>query len=161
MTGTFGKGQERGFLLEIRHLDYEHIDGLIELYKFNKDEFKYFTPHPFTRDELTKIIENTKLDLYYVVIFNDMVVGYGMLRGMDEGYKNFSLGICIDKKYYGTGFSLVFMNFLEFQGILRGHPNIRLRVMNDNKRAYYLYLKLGYVFSRFDDRSLVGVKDLC
>jgi len=147
--------------LEIRHLDYEHIDSLIELNRNNEEEFKLFTPHTFTREIITEILETAKLDLYYVVLYEDKVIGYGMLRGMNEGYENFSLGIGIDKNYYGTGFSRMFMNFLEFQSILRGHSDIRLRVMNDNKRAYHLYLKLGYVFSKFDDYSLVGVKKLC
>ena len=160
MTGTFGKGQERGFLLEIRHLTYEHIDSLVELGNKNEVEFKYFTPHAFSREVIVDIIDSAKLDLYYVVIYGGVVIGYGMLRGLDEGYNNFSLGIAIDKIYYGTGLANLFMNFLEMQAKLREHRDIRLRVFNDNKRAYNFYLKLGYVYSKYDDTSVVGIKVL-
>ena len=160
MTGIFGKGQEREFSLEIKHLSYEHIDGLISLYECNKKEFDKFTPHPFTREEITRVIDSSVLDLYYVVMFNETVIGYGMLRGMDEGYSVPSLGIGVDKAVYGTGVSTTLMNSLESTSRLSGYKKMRLRVFKDNLRAYNFYTKLGYKYEPYDDESVLGFKEL-
>lgn len=160
MIGIFGKVRGGGILLEIRRLTYEHIDDVIKLYEFNKNEFERFTPHPFTRDGITKIIETAIFDLYYVVIFQNTIIGYGMLRGMDEGYNNFSLGIAIDKNYYGTGLAKVLVGFLELQARVHGHSAIRLRVFKNNIRAYNLYKNLGYEYTEYDSDSVVGAKKL-
>ncbi len=145
--------------MEIRELSAEYICGLIKLWEDNVEEFKYFAPHAFTREALESILSTVKLDLYYVIV-SDGVIGYGLLRGLDEGYSNFSLGIAIDKEYYGTGLAKMFMNFLELQSILRGHSNIRLSVNADNKRAFTLYQKLGYVYGPSADGYVVGIKEL-
>ena len=146
--------------MEIRNLSEEYIDGLIKLREDNIDEFKFFTPHPFTREILTEVISTAKLDQYYVVVFGDIVIGYGLLRGMDEGYKTPSLGIAIDKKYYGTGVSFLLMSFLELTSKLLGYKRLRLRVYKENKRACPFYLKLGYKYEPYDDDSVLGFKDL-
>ena len=146
--------------MEIRRLGYEHIDELVDLYKFNKKEFDYFTPHPFTREVLTKIIEETVHDLYYVVIFNSTAIGYGMLRGMDEGYNVPSLGIAVDKAVYGTGVATTLMEFLEAISRLRGYKKMRLRVYTENTRAFHFYIKLGYTYEPYDNESVLGFKEL-
>ena len=146
--------------MEIKRLGHEHIDGLIDLYKFNKKEFEYFTPHPFTRERLTKIIEESVLDLFYVVIFKSTIIGYGMLRGMDEGYDVPSLGIAVDKAVYGTGVATTLMEFLEATSRLRGYKKMRLRVYKGNPRAYNFYIKLGYTYEPYDKESVLGFKEL-
>jgi len=146
--------------MEIRHLGYEHIDGLVDLYKLNKNEFKNFTPHPFTKEVLTKIIDETILDLYYVVMFEDAVVGYGMLRGMDEGYAFPRLGIAVGKDVYGTGVATTLLEFLEVTSRLRGYKKICLRVYIENSRAHHFYAKLGYTYEPFDEKSVLGLKEL-
>jgi len=146
--------------LEIKHLSYEHIDGLISLYENNKKEFEHFTPHLFTRDEITRVIDSSISDLYYVVVFNKTVIGYGMLRGMDEGYNVPSLGIGVDKAVYGTGVSTTLMDFLESTSRLSGYKKMRLRVFKENLRAYNFYIKLGYKYEPYDDKSVLGFKEL-
>ena len=146
--------------MEIRHFTDKDIDGLIKLQEDNKGEFKYFTPHPVDRVTLLSIIKTAKLDLYYVVVYEGNVIGYGILRGMDEGYKVPSLGIGIDKKFYGTGVGSLLMNFLETTARIRGYKKMRLRVYNENKRAFPFYLKLGYKYEPYDEHSVLGFKEL-
>jgi len=146
--------------MEIRRLDYEHIDGLIDLYEFNEKEFGRFTPHPFTRESLTKIIKESVLDLFYVAVFNSTIIGYTMLRGMDEGYAVPRLGIAVDKGVYGTGVATTLMEHLEATCRLRGYKEISLRVYKDNPRAYNFYIKLGYDYRPYDNESVLGFKEL-
>jgi ribosomal protein S18 acetylase RimI-like enzyme len=159
LSGVLG-GKERRYLVEIKHLTEEYIDSLIQLQKNNEKEFKHFTPHPFTREKLQLIIETAKLDLFYVVIFEGSVIGYGILRGMDEGYKVPSLGIAIDKNYYGTGVGSLLMDFLETTAKVHGYKKMRLRVYKNNERAYPFYLKLGYKYEPYDKDSVLGFKEL-
>ena len=160
MTGIFGKVQEGEVSLEIRRLGDEHIDGLIKLYEFNKTNFEHFFPHPFTKEAIAEVIETSVLDLYYVVVFNDTIIGYGMLRGMDEGYDVPSLGIAVDKAVYGTGVAVTLMEFLETTSRLYGYKKMRLRVFKANPRAYNFYIKLGYTYEPYDEESVLGFKEL-
>ena len=156
----FGMGQEREFPLEIRHLTHEHIASLVELGNNNKEEFKYFTPHIFTREVITDVVDSSNLDLYYVITYEDKIIGYGMLRGMDDGYNVPSLGIGIDKEFYGTGVATTLVEFLEVTSKLHGYKKMRLRVYMENHRAYHFYNKLGYTYEPYDNESALGVKEL-
>uniref|UniRef100_A0A6M3IV24 Putative acetyltransferase n=1 Tax=viral metagenome TaxID=1070528 RepID=A0A6M3IV24_9ZZZZ len=146
--------------MEIRHLTHEYIDSLVELGNKNKEEFKHFTPHAFSREAIADIIDCSKLDLYYVVLYESKVIGYGMLRGMDEGYNVPSLGIGVDKAAYGTGVAKTLMEFLEAASRLRGYKKMRLRVYKENPRAFHFYTKLGYTYEPYDDESVLGFKEL-
>ena len=146
--------------MEIQHLSHEHIASLIEFHHKNKEEFKYFTPHPFTKEALTNILATARLDLYYVVIYKGKVIGYGILRGMDEGYSIPSLGIAIHKQFYGNGVGTLLMEFLETTSRIRGYKKMRLRVFKDNIRAWKFYLKLGYKYEPYDKDSVLGFKEL-
>ncbi len=146
--------------MQIRHLTKAYIDRLVEMGNENREEFKKFTPHPFEKKYLLNRIKVAKKDLYYVVVYEEKVIGYGMLRGMDEGYSVPMLGIGIDKKYYGTGVASLLMNFLETTARIRGYKQMKLRVYKDNQRAYPFYKKLGYTYSPFDEHIDWGIKDL-
>lgn len=145
--------------MEIRHLTYDFIDALLCFAERNNAELYYFRPHPWTREAISHIITNAKQDLYFVVVHDGIIIGYGLLRGVDEGYKNFSLGIAVDKEYYGIGLAKMFMSFLELQAMLLGHSTIRLRAFNDNGRAYTFYKNLGYEYVCYGD-YVVGTKKL-
>ena len=63
---------------------------------------KFFHPHPFTTEAARERAAYTGKDLYYVVIEGDEILGYGMLRGWDEGYEVPSLGIVIHPAHRGS-----------------------------------------------------------
>ena len=146
--------------MEIKHLTPEYFNGLIKLQEENEEEFKYFTPHKFNKEVLSIITGQAKKDVYYVAVYNGEVVGYVMLRGMDEGYSVPRLGIGIDKHFYGTGLGSLLMSFLETTARIHGYTKMGLRVYKDNKRAYQFYLKLGYDYAPYDDESVLGIKEL-
>ena len=89
------------------------------------------------------------------------VLGYGILRGWDEGYEIPSLGIAILPRVRGAGLGRVFMHFLAAAAKCRGAQKVRLRVMSRNARAIRLYQSLGYEFSADEDGGhLVGFLEL-
>lgn len=107
---------------------------------------RLFSPHPFATDVLQALCAPEKQDLHYLLVVGSNVVGYGMLRGWDEGYSTPSLGIAIHPGWRGIGLSELLMHFLHGAARARGTMRLRLRVHPSNAKAIGLYRKLGYQF---------------
>jgi ribosomal protein S18 acetylase RimI-like enzyme len=119
---------------------------------------EHFHPHPFTVSEAHALANYVGQDLYVLMTYLGEVVGYGMLRGWDEGYNIPSLGIYIAEPHRGTGASRLLMNYLQFAARLKGAKTVRLKVHEDNERAFRLYTSLGYRFhDKPENGQLVGV----
>jgi [ribosomal protein S18]-alanine N-acetyltransferase len=106
----------------------------------------FFLPHAFTEEAVERILLTARKDLYYVLADGTQVLGYGMLRGWDEGYAIPSLGIAIHPRFRGAGIGRIFMHFLGAAAKFRGASRIRLRVKAKNTKAAKLYESLGYEF---------------
>lgn len=107
---------------------------------------QFFHPHPFTDEEASRICHYSGRDLYYLMLDGDDVLGYGLLRGWDEGYDVPMLGIVLASSAKGTGLARTLMQFLHAAARRRGARCIRLKVYMSNVRALRLYQSLGYVF---------------
>ena len=121
---------------------------------------KTFHPHPLTDEEAKRLAQYSGKDLYYVLVEGDKVLGYGMLRGWDEGYEVPSLGIVIHPSVRGMGLGKLFMHFLHAAARRRGASKIRLKVYPDNTTAVTMYQELGYTFQAEEAGQLVGFVDL-
>jgi len=150
--------------LEISKLRPEHGRGLLELFEVLKaqQEDTLFSPHPFTREHVEWLSQQPRSDLYYVLHTGDFVLGYGLLRGWDEGYPVPSLGIAIHPDHRGRGLAPVLMSFLHAAAAVRGAQRVRLRVHQGNDRAIQLYRRQGYAFDERPDAAglLVAYKAL-
>ena len=124
------------------------------------DTENFFHPHPLTAEEATTRANYTGKDFYCVMFQDDEVIGYGMLRGWDEGYAIPSLGIALDQSVRGRGYSRVLMNFLHDTAKERGAGKVRLKVDSQNRPALELYRSLGYIFEPEADQNLIGFLDL-
>lgn len=124
------------------------------------NDAKYFCPHPFNDETIEGIIRNTRRDLYYVLTAKGEILGYGMLRGWDEGYDIPSLGLAIHPKVRGTGLGRLLMEFLSAAAKQRGATKIMLRVNVGNARAQKLYKSLGYEFEEEENGYFIGLLDL-
>ncbi len=120
----------------------------------------FFHPHPLTAEEAAVRSNYSGRDFYCVMLQDDDVVGYGMLRGWDEGYAIPSLGIALDPDVRGRGYSKVLMNFLHDAAAKRGATQVRLKVDPRNRAAIELYRSLGYVLEEQSDRQLIGLLNL-
>lgn len=119
-----------------------------------------FHPHPFTRQAAEKICGKSKNksldDVYFGMFVGPVVVGYGFLRGFDDGHEIPSLGIAIHPDYQGKGLSKVMMAFLHSSAKLRGCKEIYLKVYKDNSVAVKLYKGLGYELKEINQLELAG-----
>lgn len=123
-------------------------DGLkLFLQDLSKDRDEiFFSPHPRDENSINRIVGNNGRDLYYVMVEDEKILGYGLLRGWDEGYQIPSLGVAIHPSVRGTGLGKILITFLHIVAFRRGACKVRLRVHRDNEKAIDLYKSFGYVF---------------
>jgi ribosomal-protein-alanine N-acetyltransferase len=110
------------------------------------NETRFFHPHAFSAEAVDQIIQTTRNDLYYLLSAGNEVLGYGLLRGWDEGYDVPSLGIAIHPRIRGVGLGRMFMHFLHAAAKRHGATKVRLKVSPQNVRAVALYESFGYAF---------------
>ena len=148
--------------LEIRIVNETLEQPLAEFFLALKGagDDRHFHPHPFTDEEASKRAHYLGKDCYYVLVEGDKVLGYGMLRGWDEGYEIPSLGIAIHPSARGAGLGKLLMHFLHVAAQRRGARKIRLKVYPGNSVAVKLYKDLGYTFQAEEAGQLIGFFDL-
>jgi [ribosomal protein S18]-alanine N-acetyltransferase len=148
--------------LEYRKLVPELNIALVEFFRALRragDE-KHFHPHPLLPEEARRICHFQGKDLYYAITESSGILGYGMLRGWDEGYTIPSLGIALHPSARGMGLGYAFMHFLHIVAKRRGAKQIRLKVYPDNLRAIRIYEHFGYYFETQPSGQLVGLLQL-
>lgn len=148
--------------IEIKHIS-ERLESALE--KFFRtirragDE-NYFHPHPFDKITARAIAHHSGKDLYYAVVSGTNILGYGMLRGWDEGYEVPSLGIIIHPEMRKMKLGEMLMYFLHSAARFRGARKIRLKVHPDNLAAFKMYQNLGYIFQEKELGQWIGILDL-
>ena len=121
----------------------------------------HFHPHPMTPAAAAERVRYRGKDVYYVVTTGERVIGYGMLRGWDQGYAVPSLGIALHPDARGLGLGRTLMLVMHSEAKRRGAAKIRLKVYPDNEAAVSLYRSLGYVYEeKLEAGQLVGYKTL-
>lgn len=150
--------------LEVVRLTPDWQGGLQQFFqdlKASGDEV-FFCPHPADADSIRRIAAHDGKDLYYLLVEQGKVRGYGMLRGWDEGYQIPSLGLATHPSARGQGLGKLLMDFLHVLAFRRGAHKVRLRVHANNEKALNLYTSLGYAFEEDTNQSgfLVGFKNI-
>lgn len=123
----------------------------------------HFAPHPFTDEEARRVCAHAGRDLYVGVFVEGPpaeMVGYGMLRGLDEGYEVPSLGLCVLAEQQGRGIGRELLAHLLRACAERGATRAMLKVKRDNPAARALYESTGFVFRDHDRDFLVGYRAL-
>jgi [ribosomal protein S18]-alanine N-acetyltransferase len=119
-------------------------------------EGELFQPHPFSSEQASLIANYQGGDCFAFALHEEIIIGYGMLRGWDDGYEIPSLGISIHPEFRGMGVGLLMMHYLHSVAALRNCSRVRLRVNKANHRAIALYEKLGYSFEEYNSQYYIG-----
>lgn len=146
-------------MLEIQLLKPETERVLIDFFAAiaKNDYARYYHPFDLTPETARELCNLSGKDLHYVLTDKETILGYGMLRGWDEGYSVPSLGIIIHPRAAGKGLGTMFVRFLHITAWLRGCSAVRLVVYKKNTPALKMYKKLGYEFSNKNDKEYVGI----
>lgn len=102
--------------------------------------------HPFDLSEKTaKIITCTiHLDNYFGAFCKNRIIGFGMLRGWDDGFDVPSLGILVDHLHQRKGIGRLLTNYAISLAKSKRCKKIRLSVYEDNFPAMALYSSIGF-----------------
>jgi len=140
----------------------EHASALTSFFERLRSQGveKFFHPHPLTAEEAQKRAAYQGRDFYCVLVLDDTVIGYGMLRGWDEGYEVPSVGVVVDPAVEGRGYSGSILKYLRATARQRGVVRLRATVEPENTRMVAHCRLLGYVFERLENGKLVGFRPL-
>jgi ribosomal-protein-alanine N-acetyltransferase len=116
----------------------------------------FFQPHELSANAAQMLAKYRGKDFYGVVLSGKQILGYGLLRGWDEGYEIPSLGLAIDDRFRGYGLGRLMMEYLHAVARLRGAQRVRLRVKEDNHQALKLYRSMAYELTLESGGYLVG-----
>src|SRR5690606_11221829 len=98
-----------------------------------------FHPHPFGPEDAIRVCKLSGDDIYAGVYLDGNLVGYGMLRGWDEGFEIPALGIYLAPAARGSGVGRQVMAALHAMALERGAKRVMLKVYPDNDAALALY----------------------
>ena len=136
--------------LRIGPLGSHHAEPLGELLAelLEDPESIHFHPHPFTRDEARRIAERRGIrkDLYFGAFLDGRLIGYGMLRGWDEGFAIPSFGVAVRFEFRGSGVGRRLLRYAISMARRRGAERIILKVHPANGSAKHLYESEGFTF---------------
>ena len=143
---------------EFRHVVSSMEDKLGDFFQRIVDhgDDAVFHPHAFDRETAGAIARSAGLDRYVVVTLDDEIVGYGMLRGWDEGYEIPSLGMIIGPSLRGKGVGASLLSYLHSLALVCGAPSVRLTVYATNESAIRLYERHGYILTPDSEGRLIG-----
>lgn len=129
----------------IRNLKLYDVVNLFNLFRaISEEDKKFFNSHSFDYADAVRVctLSETSLDKYYVITDEiDIIVGYGMLRGWNEGYKIPMLGIYISPSVRGEGLAKKLILYMLNKAT---STRVRLKVSVDNIIALSLYKKVGF-----------------
>ena len=150
---------------EIRPLGTRDVDALgcfFETIAIDEKLVGFFHPHAFDRPMAERICRRTAIqqDEYFAAFDAEQVVGYGMLRGWDEGYSTPAFGVCVLPLYQGRGIGACLLDYAIGRATTHGSSRIMLKVRFDNDAAKRLYDGRGFEFTGREADQLVGYKSL-
>jgi GNAT superfamily N-acetyltransferase len=125
----------------------------LRLQKEDREYIKYFHPFPFDASEIRKRLVAARKDFYWGIFCGKELVGFFMLRGMDDGYEVPSYGVYISRKWSGKGLSKLSLLFSISWCRVNGFKTLMLKVHPKNHIARKMYEDNGFVTVGVDSKN--------
>ena len=146
--------------------DSEHVSNLLLNSSF--DYVRYF--HPFDSDVLSirNQLDAATNDKYFGIELDDLglngpnLVGFYMLRGLDEGYLDPMYGVFIAQHWCNMGIARLSLYHAECFCKINSYKRLLLKVNIANYKAKSLYKSFGFKADREDAKNgnIVLIKNL-
>lgn len=107
---------------------------------------RVFHPHAFDAATARNICSSSGKDAF-IGCFDDStgaIVGYGLMRGWDEGFEVPSIGLCLLPEQKGRGLGRRLLEYLLAHCRQQGAPKAILKVRPENAAAIRLYETTGF-----------------
>jgi ribosomal protein S18 acetylase RimI-like enzyme len=129
-------------LIEVNKKFVETLSN--ELERLSKSDKEYFHPHEFDVESIRNLCKEEGNNYYIYLDELGEFAGYGMLRTFGE-YEIPTLGCVIWERYRARGNGRRLLEELIEKTQELEYRKIRLKVASDNKIAYRLYRKAGFI----------------
>jgi len=149
--------------VEIRSLHVVHASEICDLIcNSDKDYYRYFTAFECNQEVIADFLAKAKRDQYLGFFIRETLVGFFMLRGLDEGYKIPSYGVFISKDFQSCGLARLSVQYAISFCKLNRIEKLMLKVHPLNTSALKIYRDFGFVETRIDpsNNNLVFYKDI-
>ena len=104
----------------------------------------HFHPHPLDGPTAERIASYADRDLYLGYFAGGEILGYGLLRGWDDGYDVPSFGVAVRADARESGIGSALLGACIEAARQRGASTLMLKVHQDNARALEWYLTAGF-----------------
>lgn len=138
-------------ILSLKPADAAALSGLLK-----SDEVgyhRYFQPFPFDATTLEKVLAEAKMDRFWGIYIDTVLIGFFMLRGLDSGYDIPSYGVYVSKGRSGRGISGLTLNFVEVWCKLNNIRKVMIKVHPENLIAKRVYEKAGALPAGTDKKN--------
>lgn len=141
--------QEDLFIRKVQKSDVEELYALFK--NLSEDDKQFFHPHQFDKQSLKKICNSTD-DNYFVMILNNEIIGYSMLRFF--GYEIPSFGIYIHRLFRNKGYGKFLTQWTLNRAKELEIEKVILKTYKNNTGAQHLYEKIGFkITGETDDKK--------
>jgi len=137
--------------LEVRALepgDAAAVERLFSILAEDEGTLRVFHPHPLDTANARRVStrRSQSEDIYFGAFIGEDMVGYGMLRGWEDGYAVPSFGVAVSPRHRGAGIGRVLLEAAVDMARTRGATEMMLKVYPNNHVARRLYESRGFVF---------------
>ncbi len=156
-----GLGRTRPSAVSIEKLGASHEGAFRNFLNRLRDagDDALFHPHAYDPETVMRLCTQPSKDLYVVAVCDGQILGYGMLRGWDEGFQVPSLGLAVDAGSRSSFVGRRIWHFLRQEAVNRGCPAIRVTIDPQNRRLVHTTGRLGFEL-RLEGPRWVGWLDL-
>lgn len=149
MVATPAKAQ--GNYIDFRPLSPADAGQLSRMLKADPQEYtRHFHPFAFTEEAIREQITGARLDKFFAIELRATsgaggeLIGFYMLRGLDDGFDDPMYGVYISAAFSRKGIGRLTLKHAECCSRINGHRRILLKVHTDNINARNLYESEGY-----------------
>ena len=140
--------------LSISPLRPDDAHKLAAMLQDNGPEYmRYFAPFAFDEQTICRILTQARRDHYWGLWDDDVIAGFFMLRGLDEGYQVPAYGVCVARSHAGRGLLRLTVAYALSWCALNGISELMLKVHPDNVVARRTYEKHGFFPQGVDARN--------
>ena len=139
--------------ISFRILNNSDAQSLSDLLLNSCSEYiRYFHPFDFQWLSIQKILDSAINDKFFGVEIKqdnselDKLIGFYMLRGMDEGYTEPMYGVFISQEWQGKGIARLTLYHAECFCKINSYKRLLLKVNHNNNLAKKLYESVGFQF---------------
>lgn len=136
----------------LNNSDAEFLSNL--LLDSSSEYIKYFHPFDFQRLSIQKVLDSAINDRFFGIELKQNsselseLIGFYMLRGIDEGYTEPMYGVFISQEWQGKGIARLSLYHAECFCKINSYERLLLKVNPNNHFAKKLYESMGFQFLR-------------